>query len=220
MALVNVAGQGLIGGTLCLPRIGVWHLDAVLDSAEQLSGSVKVQIGDALELVGTVDAGAPYTETGYYRIVGGGNGMRKNAKPKAYGQCLLRVPLKDLLEGVGEELASDASAQVLGLSLPAWSTLGVPAGRQLAALVQAAPKGTAWRCNTDGKIWVGAESWPDAGVAYEEIGAHPHQHKIEITTEAPTLLPGTTLDGRRVSYVEHRIDASKLRTLVYLEASS
>lgn len=220
MGVVTVAGQGVIGATVCLPRVGAWHMDATLDTDAQLSGQVKVALGDSLELTGTIVAGGPYTETGYYRIVGGANGLRSSAKPKAYGQCQLRIPLKDLLEGVGEKLASDADAQVLGVQLAAWSTLGVPAGRQLAALLQSAPKGTAWRVQPGGSIWVGLETWPDAGISYEETGALPHEHKIEITTEDPTLLPGTTLDGRRVSYVEHKIDSGSLRTLVYLEASA
>ncbi len=127
--------------------------------------------------------------------------------------------MTDLLQGVGEKLASDATASVLSTQLTAWSTLGVAAGRQLAALLQAAPAATAWRVQPGGSIWVGLETWPDAGIEYEEIGSLPHERKIEITTEAPTLLPGTKLDdGRKVSYVEHRIEASKLRTLVYLEA--
>ncbi len=92
-------------------------------------------------------------------------------------------------------------------------------GRQLAALLQAAPAGTAWRVLPNGKVWVGAESWPDSGVDYEELGELPHELRMEITTEAPTLLPGTSLGGRHVSYVEHRIDSSSLKTLVLLEAA-
>ncbi len=92
MAIVTVAGEGLIGGTLCLPRVGAWHLDATIDSATTLSGAVKVQIGDDLELSGFIFAGAPYTETGYYRIVGGAgaSGRRRRRRPTGSASCAAR----------------------------------------------------------------------------------------------------------------------------------
>lgn len=224
--IVNIAGVSAIGATWCLPRIGCWHMDAVVDSAEQLSGTVKIQVLNdpsqppILEYSGTIAAGAPYTDTGYYRIVGGADGLRSSAKPRAYGQCQLRVPLKDILEGVGEQLDSSSDTAVTNLQLPGWTTLGVPAGRQIRALLQAAGRDVAWRFLAGGKLWVGRETWPDAGVSYEELGSLPQEHKIEIATDGPTLLPGTKLDdGRRVSYVQHSIDSGKLRTLVYLEAA-
>ncbi len=220
MAAITVAGMGAMGATLCLPRVGCWHMDAVLDTAEQLSGSVKVSLG-ALELTGFVLAGGPYTETGYYRIVGGGGGLggSKLATARAYGRCQLRVPLQALLKDVGEELDPTSDQAVQNTQLAAWSLLGVSSGRQLAALLQAAPAGTAWRMKPGGKVWVGAETWPDAGIDFEEIGQLPHEGKIEITTEEPTLLPGTKLDGHKVGYVEHRIDSGRLRTLALIEAA-
>ncbi len=218
MAVISVGDRALIGGTLCLPRIGVWHMDAVLDSPDQLSGAVTVKIGDDLTLNGTVHEGAPYTETGYYRIFGGSGGLSQTAKPAGYSQCQLRRPLTDLLIGIGEKLSAISTASVLNTQLTAWATLGVAAGRQLAALLQAAPANTAWRVLPSGEFWVGQETWPDANIGeYELMGRLPHEARAEITTERPTLLPGTTLAGGKISYVEHRIDASKLRTLVLLE---
>lgn len=222
MAAPTVGDQGVFGLTVCLPRVGFWHADAIVDVATQLSGRVTVDLGQ-LQLEGTVLTGAPYTDTGYYRIVGGAGGLAgsKLCKPRAFSRCTLQQPLVALLDDMGEQLDDvNSDPAVLGQQLGAWFKLGVAGGRQLRALLESAPAGTAYRFSDNGKLWVGKETWPDSGLDFEEIGQLPHEGRVEITTEDATLKPGVLLDGKKVSYVEHRLDSGRLRTLVLLEADA
>jgi len=85
--------------------------------------------------------------------------------------------------------------------------------RQLAEELEAV-----WRVLPDGEIWIGQESWPEVSPERDLISEDPRGEFAEFGTDSPTLLPGTVLDGKRVSVVEHRIEPESVRTLVWYES--
>jgi hypothetical protein len=72
----------------------------------------------------------------------------------------------------------------------------------------------------DGSVWVGQESWPDSGLTadvYQVLSEDPSRAQAILGIETPLLMPGTTLGGRRVSYVEHRFGQPETRSSVWFE---
>jgi len=172
----------------------------------------------ALELQGTVTAGAEYQGLARLRIVAGADGLRRTARARHYVRPQLRLPLADLAAGAREKLSPTIAADLLGAHLNAWSTLGRSTGEQIAALVErATPPGTSWRLLADGTIWIGAETWPDSGIAeWREIDQAVRDRRLEIGLDAPTLMAGTMLGDFKVDYVEHIIDGEAVRSRIWI----
>lgn len=217
MALVALDGRAVIRGKICMPRIGAWHADLEVENQDDTpTGALKLRIGSDLELSGRVDRALNHRGIADVRFVGGGNGLRGQAKPKFYRGALLGEVLDDLCRDGGEKVSATSDSTVLAQRLAFWATIGNPVGVMVAALVQAAPEGTAWRLLPDGSLWVGAESWPDSAIEeWTEIDADGCNLAVEIGTEAPVLLPGTVLGDRRIDYVEHTIEPDRIRSIAW-----
>jgi hypothetical protein len=221
-ALLN--GAPVFHGTISIPRVGAWTADLAVDKHEAITGACKLVIDGGLTLVGTAARTGVWQDTARLRVVAGGAGLGKVAKPRHYRRTTMRVVLQDLLGAAGEKLSPTADAGTLALTFPAWVTLAQPIGRMIAALLEDTrlPAATAWRMLADGTLWVGAEAWPDSGLVnltdYQDLAEVPEEGTLELGVEAPRLLPGTVLGGRRVSYVVHRIDGGGARTSVWVES--
>ena len=225
MTFMSVGGFDVCAATLVMPRVGAWHLDAVVDSdGAPLSGAVTINIADStLTLSGTVLRSDTYLAMVRARIVGGAGGLSTIAQPKYYQQAgrykpTVQLVLGDLLKGAGETLSGTADAPTLATPLLAWTTLGVPTFMMLDALMRAAPANTVWRVLPDGTHWIGPETWPTAQLEYDFVEYVPEENKFELAPTAPTLLPGVTLDGVKVGSCEHHITGSSVRTTVWKAA--
>lgn len=212
--LVTVDGFGVVRGTICMPLVGAWHADLLVDAESGFQGALTVQIADQLELVATTDRSLAYQGMTQLRMVAGANGLRRTATPTYYRRPTVRQVLTDLLEKSGDTLAESADAAILSQQLHAWTTILAPVGQMVAALVEAAP-GANWRLLSDGGVWVGRETWPDSGVDVVELSEDGCNAVVELGVDAPVLLPGTTVNERRISYVEHRIESDSVRSLVW-----
>lgn len=224
MALVTCADVGVVEGSISLPRYGVWHADLLLSSNDaspfSKGSAVKISIADgALELSGTCRYGANYLESVRVRIVGGAGGLSQDAKPKHYQGVSARDVLSDLLGAAGETLSSTADAGVLATRFDRWTTLKVPTGEGVRLVARAAGE-AAWRVLPDGKIWLGAESWPAFSTEMEWSleDQQPQDRMILLAVDAPLLVPGVSFDDfGKVSYVEHLIGEAQVRTRAWLE---
>lgn len=224
MGAITVAGKGVTSGTLALPRVGAWVLDATVDARQisDVSGHVTVSLGSgALELKGTVVPDSRvYAGIAYLRVIGGAGGLAKTATAKYYANPTLRIPLLDLLAGAGESLSSKADANALAVRLQSWTTMAMPTGLVIGALVQSTAQGTAWRVLPDGTVWVGAEQWTQTKASYAVLTERMSEQRIHVALEEPTLLPGTTLtDGRKVSDVRLSANGGRMEADVWLEAA-
>lgn len=221
MALVDVNGSAVIDGRFWFPRTGAWRAKLRVDSIDPITGPVTISIWDGrLVLQGFVWRGAEYVETAYLNIVGGAGGLRSPARARAYNLTSLRIVLGDLLTGTGERLSPTADAATLAKQLPAWTTAALSTGLVLARALRSADPTASWRVLPDGTVWVGPETWPDSGLTtddYQILDEDPRQNLAILGVEAPLLLPGTTLVGRRVSRVEHAIEAEGVRSFVWFE---
>ena len=222
MALATLNGADVISARISMPRVGAWTADLVVDGPDAPSGGATLKIDGGLQLTGTCFRSGAWLETGYVRLSPGTDGLRKTAKPKHYTSTNIRIVLGDLLANGSERLSATADTSVLTKHMAAWTTIAQPIGNMIALLVaRATPAGTAWRMLADGTLWVGAEQWPDSGLTepgdFVEMDQLPHEGKITLGIEAPRLLPGTTLGGRKLSYVEHTIAEDRIRTVVWIE---
>lgn len=213
MAYCTINGLAVIEARIALPRVGLWHLDATVDDASELSGAVDVVYGSTT-LRGTVARAGVRDDSSRVRVVGGAGGMAKRIAPKSYIQLPLRIPLTDLLEAAGEKLSPSADPALLGAMVSRWTRLEGPASHALASLLER--RDVAWRPAADGTIWIGSERWPVAELEHELLFEDAITNRVRLYAEDPTLLPGTTFEGQRVSYIEHHFGA-ELRTEVWFE---
>jgi len=229
MALITANGKGVIAATICMPRLGAATADLIVDSQTDITGSCLLVIESGLQLRGFAARTGIWQDTSYVRWTAGAGGLSKLATPKHYRSVSARVVLLDLCRAGGETLSATSDPRTTGLSLAAWTVIsgrpgeaGGTVGNGISALLMDGRlTANAWRVLPDGTIWVGAETWPDAGlknvVDYQELGRLPHEGRSELGFEAPTLLPGVSLGGRRVSYVEHTLRDDTVRTTAWFE---
>lgn len=219
--MLTVNGHSALHASIYLPRNGVWQADLRVDTVEDIVGAVTLDLDGKLTLKGTVIQGGMWQDTGSFRVLGGAGGLRLIAKPKHYTNASLRIVLSDLLAGAGERLASSSDASVLKRRVDAWTSAALPTGRLITQLL--ASTGTAsWRLLPDGTVWVGQETWSDSGLTtgdYQVLSENPAQAEAILGVETPLLMPGTTLGGRRVSYVEHRFGQPETRISAWFETA-
>jgi hypothetical protein len=73
----------------------------------------------------------------------------------------------------------------------------------------------------DGTLWCGSETWPDSGLSFSLEHDDKAHSQLDVTLEAPLLLPGVSLSGRKISYVETHVDAKEVRSIAwYVTATS
>lgn len=220
--LVN--GNAVIELDLVLPRLGYWHAITRVDLADasQLQGNVQLQLDDDGNVVlqGYARRAGGFLDASHLWIVGGkAGGLATQAKPKFYQNVPVRLPLTELLQGAGEGLAGTASQSVLQAQLEAWTVVAQPVGDAIESLLEEAPAGTGYRWLPDGTFWVGPETWPagDTDLDYQVLDDRPEEDRQEIGLVAPILMPGTTLGGRKVSYVEARGRSARIRATAWFE---
>lgn len=218
MAHATLNGVAVVSGVASMPLVGLWTVDVVVSADKAVEGACTLAIDDGLTFVGTAYRTGVFEGTAYVRIAPGADGLRKNAKPKHYRNVGLSVILRDQLAAAGEQLAGTSDAALLRTQFGSYAQLQQAIGVSIAALLgDRRLQAPSWRALLDGTIWVGYESWPDAGLRapadYQDIAEEPQRGLAELGFEAPRLQPGQSLEGRKVSYLEHRFDANAVRTM-------
>lgn len=204
-----------------LPISRAWHADMTIATGDpkQIDGKVTLSIGDgALRMNGTARVEAAYLDTVRARVIAGAGGLGKPATPKFYSQPTVKIVLTDLLSAAGETLSTTADGVVLGKQLTAWCVAAMSVADAIGLLMD--ELGAAWRMLADGTFWCGTESWPDSGLAFTLEREDKAHGQLSVTLEAPRLLPGVALDGRKVSYVETHVDAETVRSTAWLVTAS
>lgn len=223
MAFVRANDIPVFEAVISMPRVGAWTADLVIDSqdADAFAGPVAIAVenGNKVTFRGTVYRGGVSNGAVFARVVGGANGLSKRLKAKSYtGGFPASIAIGDILREAGERLSPASAPVVLTRTLQNWTRIEGGAGAALDAIVTAA-KGT-WRVLRDGTVWVGVDAWPPLEVAYDAIREEPDADRWEVFTPLPVIEPGVTFGGRRVSNVAHRIDSTRVRTVVYFEQSA
>jgi hypothetical protein len=222
MALANVNGADVLVGRIYLPRVGVWHADLALDTEDtsNLTGAVTLDIGGGqLTLVGTAYRVGAAFHTVTIRMLGGAGGLSTVIPPKYYQGVPLSLPLQDILTAAGETLSPTTDPVALQTLLMQWTRLQGKASDCLDALIESASNSDeiGWRVLPDGTVFVGPETWPPVTIDYDLLSDDENLACAELGVETPTLIPGTLLAGRQVSFVEHAIEPKRTRTIVWFE---
>ena len=209
MSLVMVNGLVAFDAQISRPRVGAWHMDMRVDSFDPITGRCTVVIDNGFRtFIGTASRSGEFVGTSQLRVTAGNAGLGLTATPKHYNATTLGIVLRDLLKAAGETLSPTADATVLGVALETWTTTAIPVGAMIAALLQAASPTSAWRMLPDGTLWVGAETWPDAGVdvsAYKILDQAAEEGSMLVAIDRPSIEPGTTFAGRRVAIVQDNV---------------
>lgn len=219
MSLVEANGIGVVSADFILPISRAWHVDltASTAAASTLTGPVLISIGGALVLKGTGTADV-YLDTVRARVIAGAGGLAKPTMPRSYQQVSVGIVLGDLLSAAGEVLSGTADGATLGQELPNWTVSQMNVADAIALLMDHA--GASWRMLVDGTFWCGQETWPDSGLSYSLEQEDKAHQQVVISSEAPLLLPGQSLDGRHISYVESHVDASTTRSVAWLATAA
>lgn len=219
-AVCTANGFPVVAGVISRPRIGAWRADLRVSSdGAGLAGRVQIQLGPDLRLTGRARRQGEFVDSTYARVVGGAGGLAGPFGPRGYRAVPLRVPLVDILSAAGETLAASADPAALSTPLDFWQARASSCAEALAALLDAA-KVAAWRVLADGTVWVGAEQWPataQASGTWDQLELEPALGRATLAIDAPVLAPGEVLAGRRISYVEHQVDGSRVRHHVWFE---
>lgn len=215
MPLATLNGEPIVRACLVMPRVGAWTADLELEEELTPSGPQTLVVGD-LSLVGAVARSGRWLGGTRVRLVGGAGGLAAELPAKAYRNAPYRIPVLDALAAAGEALdASSDSGALSGVSKH-WVRSTALAGVSLTALADA--MGVSWRVSADGTIRFAAETWPTASIgSYEVLEESPEHDRAELGVDTPALVPGTVLDGRRVSVAEHHIAPDRIRTVAWFE---
>ena len=203
------------GGSVILPRTGIWTADLRVNTVNELPDRVTLDLG-AAEMPAAVNKAELVGGMTEVRLVGGAGGIGDDARKKYYHRPLVRHVVADLLRDAGETLSATSSSDILGKELEAWTTMERPGGTMLSALCEVVGRGANWRILADGTLWIGTEAWPDSGIDARQVQADGPNAAAVVGTDVPSLLPGTLLSGRRVDTVQH--DLERDRTVVLYAA--
>lgn len=217
MALITAGGFTVFRGSITLPQIGAWTADLDLDASADIKGAIEIEMPEAAKLVGTVTSGALHHGYMRARIVAGKAGLSKPATPKFYESPKLRSVLADLAKTAGETISNTIASGVLNAPMLGWTTIEMPVGVQIAALVGSAAPGASWRMLPDGTIWIGTETWKKSSVRdYRILDRRSSEGRIEIGLDTPALIPGTALGDDHIGDIEYQIDNEGVRTTAWL----
>lgn len=219
---LSLNGKPVLRATILAPRVGAWVADVVVDTDEDLIGAQDLTI-EGVTLRAAVHRGGVAYQRWSGRLVGGSAGLPEPVEPVNQFTTTLAIALADVLREAGETL-SPTSAD-LSAPVSRWHRAAGTAANAVADVARAA--GYAWRVLFDGTVWVGAETWAAVAPTGVELLDHrPEVGRIELGGDAAALLgilPGQTLtvDGvtARVGVIEHRVDATTIRSVVYAEPS-
>ncbi len=216
MSYATLNGADVLELHLNLPRVGVWHATVRVDSATLPANLCTLRVG-GMPYYGTPRTSTSFVvnDTAFVMLVGGAGKMRDAVQAASYRNTPLSVPLKATMDEVGEAVAAESDAAILGTQVRFWTRAAGPAGRAVTALM--AEASAAWRMLPAGTLWVGTEKWRPAAGEYELLEENPLTRSVTVFSEAPRLLPGDTLDGRPIAHVAHHVTAEALRTVVTFE---
>lgn len=216
MAYMTIGGQPVSEARPTWPLTGAWHIDALVASADELTGSVEVDFNGALTARGTVLTGGTFVFADRIRILAGAGGWVTPCTPKFYQGATLGTILRALLSAASETLSSTSSAAALAVVLPSFSVSSAALGANVRALMAYAQADTSYRFLPDGSFWVGPETWPEYGEDYHVVDQVPQERRIDVGSNSPALIAGQSIvtpEGAtlRINRVETSLSVLTLR---------
>ena len=152
-------------------------------------------------------------------LVGGAGKLLAELAPRDHAPGTTQIPAGLVAKGIaadaGEQLAAGVEAALDGRTLRRWTRIAMPGRDALDELADAL--GWGWRVMRDGKIWIGAETWP-ALDATRFLSAVPDELGAVYATDGAPIRPGVTLSTpegeRRIVEVVYTVSAGAQRATV------
>ncbi len=229
MSLITIASSSVtanvLSGTVMMPLVGVWTADIVIDQPDgtgfDAGAEVTITAGE-MELRGSVaaDRTGSFLDAVHVRVLGGKGGMTKPASLQSYVQpsAFARDVVNGLMTDSGETLSDTADAGFLGGNLTAWAVMNGLVSQAVEMLLFIVAPEKHWRILSDGKFWIGDESWDEVSPTVEVIESNPSERTTVLGVDAPTIVPGVTLQGvGMINRVEHSFKSGKVRSQVWTE---
>ena len=215
MSEATCNGLPVIRATVSMPLHGAWVACVRTDTETEIVGRATLAIS-GVEFRGTVGRGSTSQGTGYWSIVGGAHGLPNLVGPKFYSNVPASIPIRDLLSETGETLSTLTVAATIAPFWQKWVREASSATIALTAMLDALS--ASWRILADGTVLVvGSEAWSTVSTSGAIKDEDPSFQRIEVWTDTPSLVPGVIWQGRRLSYVVHRISESKSLTEAWYE---
>jgi hypothetical protein len=214
MAIVTVNGLTAYDAQMFTPRFGAWQIDMRIDDPNPPTGKVRVVLDTDVQalgitagrvLRGTATRSGPFIDASQVRVVAGAGGLGLTAKPRHYEAPTLGLVLTDLLRDAGEDMSGSADLGILNIQLAAWTTGARPVGSVIRDIFAVAAPAAAWRMLDDGTVWVGTDAFaasPIDASTYEVIDRSAEENSVQIETDGPLPLVGTTFEGGQVNCVQ------------------
>jgi hypothetical protein len=220
MSYLTLNGAPCLAATITLPRRGAWTADIETLNAPSVSaGDAVTLVLGSQSFVGTVHRVTRFEGRGFdVRIVGGCGGLSLLLPAAQFFQPTIRNVLDSALAASEEALSSTSDLTSLAANLDFWERPERTLGQELDAVARTA--GLEWRVLPDGKIFLGTSSWAQASLTAYEVMEHTvDTGKMVLAADDPTVLPGQTIEGLRVSLVIHRVTEEATRTEIYQDDS-
>jgi hypothetical protein len=214
---LGTAEYDIGSGKILMPRTGPWTADLTVIADGPLTGSAVATMG-GVDMPCHIQRSEMLPGKLDLRLVGGNGGLGSVARKKHYKGVTVRQVFHDLLADAGETAAPACEAATLNAPLKAWTSLAVPTGQLLQALVESVDDEVSWRVLYDGKVWIGHETWPACPADVRILHADGANASQLLGTDALGIWPGPSIAGRRVDYVVHEIGSENRSTVHWAEA--
>jgi len=201
-------GRDILNAVITEPRVGGWNVELDVDSDEAFSGPVTITV-DGVQWKGAAVRGDTYAGRTHARMVGGAGKLATVLDAKHYINPTLYTVLADIAMGAGETLSENCDPALRSRVVSRYVRTRSSAGLQLKELAEQA--GMSWRVLRDGTVWVGNPDWERVTPQYDETDKAPSIGLMVIAPDAPSVEPGKTFAGKRVSRVVTRVAAAGLR---------
>lgn len=221
MADVTLNGMPVQDGDLRVHRVGMWSSHSLVAADQITNGPATLQIG-SYTFNGFAIRTSQYFGRAPTFIAGTATGgLLKTVNKKSYSLGIsLGVLVDDLILEMGEQLAQPLDAAISSINIPSWTRRAGPAEQALTLLLQSA--NAVWRTDPSGKILVTAtppatQPWPDSTAEVYLLDSRPDLSMDIYALDEPTIVPGTVLNGRRVSEVCYKWTDDAFRAEVQWE---
>ena len=206
-------GTPVVAAKITRPRLGSWVAELVVDADE---ASTWARVPSSPTAMGRASSSAPCSAARSPRTPRAAGDLRRrrtrqDPRRARYHQAPPRVILTDLAREIGETLAPLDEA-VLDAPLRARAR---PRRRRCRSCASSPRPWGSWALSGRRAAMARSQTWLDAGLVegrdYELLHDEPARHRWTVSTvtlaDAVRIAPGTVLDGRRVSFVEHNARA-------------
>lgn len=220
MSLARANGFDVIFARIELPRRGSWNAVVELDTGDSAApgGAIAIEFATSpsVAFVGTVEGpmgdGSPLPGRSRVYVRAGADGLAADIDGKPYENVAPLLVVQDIVEDAGEVLDV-----VSGLDIIQTQRLWVrPYGEARKALSRfltasntsidlESPDELVWRMRPSGRVEILRDTWlAYSGEALLEAPAN-EMGRATYALDAPDLMPGMTLESKKVSRVVHCI---------------